>query len=699
MSLITSPEFFINVKDVPDKASKEYKPFFANEMKKVKQGVTINGVRIPGWLYWHVNHWIIDVDVNIKGEHMDYIERRKQRPYLRDNEWLIAEHIERAEKEKKGLLILGSRQLGKSEFGASYAGRRSIAFENSQNVVAGLSGSDLILLLGKIDRGFMNVDPYFRPLKIKDQWKEQVILGYKNRQGERVQWSEILIRNLDGGKNTENLAGPTTSSLLVDEIGKGDFLEAFTAARPAMETPFGWRGTPIFVGTSGSFDKSEDLQRFRANIDSFNFIEIEMKDEKEQDIYFIPGWRSSKAKRTKLRLSNYLKLPKGSELDSIPIHVVTDPVKEIQSILDYREELRLAGEMVLLKKETMYFPLNEEELFLVDDGDNIFSDIRDLCREHLAYLEATEPEEEYGFMTRDSETGKPKFIKAAKDEGPIKEFPAGEHEDKDAPIIIWAHPIPGEEFGILHVSGSDPYNQDESHYSPSLGTLYIYRRTYDPLKGFMQESFVASYSARPKTIAKWRDQVRLLLEYYDCTCLPENEEPGFIRWFDERSIGHFLEDGLDLAKEINPNTTTKRNKGLGASPANIRYGNGLLKSYIDEDLVMGQDPSTGENIIKKGVIRIKDKALLKEIIAYRPAMGARKKTETTNGRTAKKAVNVDRIVGARHALILAKLKDKYFPIANIKNMTPNPKPMKKVVKSPFNMMTSNPFGGRKRGPF
>lgn len=685
MSVLTSPELFINIKKIPDITSKEYKPFFKEEKRKIKQGVTINGVRIPGWLYWHINHWVINIDFPpdpVTG----YVERIQSKPYLRDNEWIISEHIDRAERDRKGLLILGSRQLGKSEFGASYMGRRCISFKNSQNVVAGLSDSDLKLLLGKIDKGFTTIHPYFRPLKIRDNWDKHVVLGYKTPQGDRNQFSELLIRNLDGGKNTENLAGPTTSSLLLDECGKGDFLESWVAAKPALLTPYGFRGSPIFVGTSGSFDKSQDLQEFRDSLDTHNFLQIELKDADNKKIYFIPGYQASMVKRKKVRFSTFLKVKRGSELDDMPIHIVTDKNEAIREIKAQRKNYEDKLQFDLLKKETMYYPLNEEELFLVDDSDNIFADIRELAREHLTYLESIENSEQWGWLTRGGD-GKPKWIPAKPGEFPIQEFPTGEKEDKDAPIIIWDMPMIGQEFGVLHVAGSDPYNQDESHYSPSLGTVYIYRRTYDPLKGTMQNTFVACYAARPKNISKWREQVRLLLEFYGATCLPENEEPGFIRWFDEKNIAHYLEDGLDLAKEINPNTKVKRNKGLSASTANIRYGNALLKTYCDEDLIMGQDPTTGDNIVKKGIIRIPDKVLLREIIAYKPAIKG------------KKGVNVDRIVGARHALILAAMKDKYFPIARLKVQLAEKKKEPTPPRGPFNLSSKGAFGRKKAGPF
>ena len=677
MSILSSPEMFINIKRVPDPSSREYRAFFREEMRKIQEGITINGVKIGGWLYWHINQWMINVD--IKNPVTNYIERKLQHPDLRDNDWIISEALEDAEKRRWGLLLLGTRQYGKSEVGASYTGRKCIAFQNSQNIIASLSKPDLSLLTTKIDRGFMNVHPYFRPLKIKDDWKEQITLGYKDPQGRRTPYSELLIRNLDGGKNTENLAGPTTSSLLIEEVGKGSWLEAFIAAQPALETPFGWRCSPLLLGTSGSFEKSEDLQKFREKLDTYKFKEVSIPDIDGKIIHFIPGYYSTKAKRKKIRLSTFLGVEKGSELDRIPIHIVRDKEETAREIRAEIKDFEDSGEFKMAKKKKMYHPLTEEDLFLTDDTDDFYSDVKPYAKEQLDYLESIDCQEEYVWMIRDSVTGKPKTIAAGPNEKPIQEFPTGAGENKDAPIIIWDHPIPGQEFGILHVAGSDPYNQDESITSTSIGTLYVYRRVYDPLKGKFQNSFVACYAARPEKINKWREQVRLLIEYYGATLLPENEEAGFIRWFDEKNIIHYLEDGIDLAKEINPFTQVKRNKGLSASTANIKYGNGIFKNYLMEDIVMGQDPS-GDNIIKKGVIRIKHKRLLREIIAH------------------KKGANVDCIVGARHALILASVKDKYFPVAKIKSQQSEEEHHKQIKRSPFTFSKRNPFGSKRR-PF
>ncbi len=679
MSIITTPEFFINMKRVPDKSSKDYLAFFAEEQRKIKEGLTINGVRIPGWLYWHINHWKIEIDLP-PDPITKYIPREIMRPHLRDNEWMIAEAMDRAEKEHKGLLILGSRQLGKSEFGASYMGRRAVGFQNTQNIVAGLSEPDLNLLTSKIGRGFLKLHPFFRPTTPLKDWKKRVVIGYKEQSsGDLYQFSEILIRNLDGGDNTENLAGPTTSALLLDEIGKNDFLEAFIAAKPALETPYGWRCSPIFTGTSGSFEKSADLEKFYSKLATHNFLCVEMKDQNNQQIRFIPGFQASRVNRKKIRLSEFMGKAPGSELDKIAIRVVADKEVAVNGIMKERKDLEDAGEFVLAKKETMYYPLTEEELFLVDDKDNPFADIKEDAKAHLAYLETIDNHEKYVFMTRNSATGKVEATPTNKT--PIQEFPTGDKEDKDAPIIIYDDPLPGSDLGILHTSGADPYNQDESYYSPSLGTLFIFRRTYDPINGRFQNRIVASYSARPKSIGRWQEQCRLLMEYYNATCLPENEEASFIRYFDEKNIGHYLEDGLDLAKEINPKTKTTRNKGLSGAAPNQRYGNGLIKNYCAEDIITGQTVD-GQNIIKKGVVRIPDKLLLKEIIAYKPGL------------------NVDRIVAFRHALIIAFSKDKYYPIAKVRLEAPQEeKPKPPVLKSPFSTRKTQGAFNRGRNPF
>lgn len=84
----------------------DVKQFWENEAIKLLNGVTINGVFIHPWLYWHINFWKMMIDV---GD--DRIPGNSQ---LRDNEWMFAEFLKQAEEENKGIFMFGCRRFGKA---------------------------------------------------------------------------------------------------------------------------------------------------------------------------------------------------------------------------------------------------------------------------------------------------------------------------------------------------------------------------------------------------------------------------------------------------------------------------------------------------------------------------------------------------------------------------------------------------------
>lgn len=112
---INSKELYINMgNDIPlwndlysyEEQDDDVKQFWENEAMKLLNGVTINGVFIHPWLYWHINFWKMMIDV---GE--DRIPGNSQ---LRDNEWMFAEFLKQAEEENKGIFMFGCRRFGKS---------------------------------------------------------------------------------------------------------------------------------------------------------------------------------------------------------------------------------------------------------------------------------------------------------------------------------------------------------------------------------------------------------------------------------------------------------------------------------------------------------------------------------------------------------------------------------------------------------
>src|SRR6185437_3348410 len=137
-------KLFINMSEesIPwSKNDPRYSDFWNEEKRKVKEGVIIDGFQFSGWLYWHINHWPIKVDEDtpdaINAEIMEV------KPTLRDNELVINSSLLEAERDRKGLTIMGLRQFGKTSFEASYSGRAGILFKGSQNLIMGTSVDDL----------------------------------------------------------------------------------------------------------------------------------------------------------------------------------------------------------------------------------------------------------------------------------------------------------------------------------------------------------------------------------------------------------------------------------------------------------------------------------------------------------------------------------------------------------------------------
>lgn len=112
---INSKELYINMgNDIPlwndlysyEEQDDDVKQFWENEAMKLLNGVTINGVFIHPWLYWHINFWKMMIDV---GD-----DRIPGNSRLRDNEWMFAEFLKQAEEENKGIFMFGCRRFGKA---------------------------------------------------------------------------------------------------------------------------------------------------------------------------------------------------------------------------------------------------------------------------------------------------------------------------------------------------------------------------------------------------------------------------------------------------------------------------------------------------------------------------------------------------------------------------------------------------------
>ena len=617
-------EWFINQKRIPDRDSEEHKEFFDFHKEVCMNGCTLDGVYINPFLYWHLNFWHTEVDVI---DEYGRINQKYANPLLRDNEWLVTNEIDRAHKEKKGLVILGIRRFAKSVIEASYIGHGATFDENSQNIIAGLNAPDIKLITDKIDKGLNFLPQEWRWQRVEDNWKNQVTLGIKTKSGTRIPFSQILIRNLDGGNNEEAIAGTKPRRLIIDEIGKGNFLRGLQAAIPGFTTPFGWGCSPILTGTGGDMKMFMDAKSLMIDVDNFNFLTYNnAKDEKRIHGLFISHKYRMEAKEEST-LGSFLHKEKTSSLHKIPM-LVSNEEKATEITNDILERLKKAGDRVAYLKEKMYYPQDVDDIFLNEDT-NIF-DIEAAKRQKHRLSEHDKTGTPV-ILYDDGEGVKHDFT----DKLPITNFPLKQTDLKDAPVVIYEFPVENPPYG-LYVAGIDPYRQGKSAYSSSLGSVYIYKRMHAISGEKYQDMFVASYCARPDKKETWEEQARYLIKYYNARALCENDEISFIDHMINKGDAHYLERQPQWLKEIVPNTTVRRDYGIHRSSEKIRdFLHSCLKKYT-EDVVHSETNDEGEVVSEvKGMSKILDPVLLEEMIQYN------------------ESGNFDRIIAAELAIALA----------------------------------------------
>lgn len=621
---ITSKDWYLNTLIEPDELSKEYDDFWLYHKNLCLNGCNIDGVYIPGTLYWHLNFWHTSISYR---DERGKSKEKYANPLLRDNEFLIFSSIEEAERQQKGLCLFGARRLSKTTTIASYMAYGATFDENSQNVVSGLNSKDIKLITDPIDKGLNKLPKAFRWQRLESDWKQQVTLGIQEKNGTKIPFSQILIRNLDDGNNEEAIAGTKPKRLVIDEGGKNNFGKCLQAAIPGFTTPDGWGCSPIITGTGGDFTAFQDAKELFFSPDSFNFLSFQDEDNPTRKHGLFLGAKYRQEGKDDSTLGAYLNAKEGSPLFDIPMKVSNE--EKAFEITDRDIEIRrTSGDKGAFLKERMYFPKKVDDIFL-NLGSNIFNT--------TAIKNQMENIRQFGTkafefdMVHDG--NKIKAVPSKKQY--ITEFPV-KSQNKDAPVMIWEHPVENAP-AFLYTGGSDPVRHGKSAYSDSLGSLYIFKRVHNIMNDSYQNMIVASYVARTDNIEDWQEQARLLIKYYNAFTLVENDELSFINYMKYKGDAMaYLAPQPKWLRTVLPYTTLDREFGLSRSSEKVRdHLNNLVKKYLDEVIYTEKDENG--SIIKEhlGVSRIFDMTLLEELKQY---------TED---------LNVDRLVGFQCCLAQA----------------------------------------------
>jgi len=178
-------------------------------------------------------------------------------------------------------------------------------------------------------------------------------------------------------------------------------------------------------------------------------------------------------------------------------------------------------------------------------------------------------------------------------------------ENKTGGIQIWEYPSQTKYFG-KYVGGLDPYLENSSDNSASLGSLFIFKRYSVGDENY--DCLVAEYTARPSTLDHYYSQCCMLLEYYNASCLYESNVNNFKVYCTTHHKLHLLSHTPAVLKSAHKQNDN--NYGLKIVGNQFSSVKGEVITYLNQFL----RATTEEGV--SNVYKIKSIGLLQELIRY-----------------------------------------------------------------------------------
>lgn len=608
--------------------------YYVDEIKKIEDGVDIDGVYFDGWIYYHINHFRAQYPIK---KTINGIEESKDVvtvPPLRDNEWMISEYFVKTKREQGYAMIAATRRAAKTTLNSSRVERAKL-LGRRQILVAGGSSTDLGQIIDNCKINMDNCEPAFslHPLGVDEKGGEE--FGIRTKDNRRKRHTTLYVKNLDGGTNkkkVESLAGFTPDEFILDEAFKFPFATQLSGLEPALFGVGIMRAIPIITGTGGDDDLAVDGIKMLNDPEGNKVITMDWEDlnrgvpeslrtwTKRPFGLFLPAQMSIRyGDKVITNMAQYLGLDSNSHPTLSKIKIgVTDWEKSLELIKEDRDKIITDKKKYV--KLLAYHPIDPSEIFL-SGKENPFPVAE--AKAHRKYLWDSGLWDRRRQLYRTPE---------GKIEVEISTKPVAEYPYKgiiDAPFMIFENPPTTKVPYGTYTAGFDDYKQEDSD-TDSVATFYVWKN--EILGDKFSRKIVASLSTRPDKHKKVWEKWLLLMEAYqlDRTCFGENEDFKIKDFLDTKQLTEkYLAQSLDFTASFNLSNNLKRT--FGWTPrASKRFLFDLFVDYCNEeyDMTVIGDDGKEKIITVKGVQMIDDIYLLDEIISYQ------------------ENANVDRIIGA-----------------------------------------------------
>jgi hypothetical protein len=593
--------------------------YYWKELKKIKNGIIVDGYYISGWMYYHMNFFMTPIPTTVVNKYSGIEESTDviMNPPLRDSEIILFENYENAKKDKKMFMfVAASRRIAKTTLESSKIGH-AVLVGKREILCAGGSTRDLNQITKNFKIDIQNKTDAFVVFNVANDWKDKIEIGLKTKANKTILLSTVHVVNTDSGNNVEVLAGYTIDEFLYDEALKSKFINVLQGLKPALKGKDGAiRTVGLLTGTGGDEALSADGNTVLSDPEgndvlSMNWELLErgvapehitwQEDKLRPFGTFIPGQMCVDMPKIESNLADYVGI-KSEKLSCVKLRV-TDWGKALERISNNRKKVE--SNKIAHMKEIVYIPIKPSEIFMSGKQNRFPVEEAKLHKEYLLETGLWDRRFE---LVRDSE-GKIVQIPSRKQ---LAVFP---HKGGtiDAPFLI-LEDLPKEKpkFG-MYTGGFDDYASDDSD-TASLATFYVRKNEIvgDPFSN----KIVASLSFRPERHTEVWEKWLLLMEAYNLTqtSFGENFNYEIKTFLDKRQLSEkYLAPGLDFTASFNIPNNGKRKTGWNPQTSK-KF---LFDLFVEEcNQVFEIEQEDGSIRYLKGVQLIDDIGLLDEIIMW-----------------------------------------------------------------------------------
>ncbi len=596
----------------------EFDRFWDQEFTRCMEGYEVSGAKITGKHYFYLNYCLIN-KVNLTDDNRG--KRKVSKGFLLPDFWdgdyeyfwflEIAENgidpllLPKLHLNNKVLWTEGGKSMivGKARRrGFSYKNAATIAWEytfikKSLTLVAAYDKKYLFSEIGIFTKvmdmlNHLNTNcPAFKRSrlvnKIADGRIKSGYIEYTDDGTELSKGHQSSITCVSFMNNPDAARGADASKIIVEEAGTFvNWNESYYAMEPSIKAGDYYTGMMIIFGTGGDMEAGTiDFAEMYYNPDNYNMMPFE-------NVWDEEGLRDKSAGFFFPMYQNYEGAYDKSGNSDIP------KAKELLSKLRENKKAKAKSPDEYLRHTTEYAWSPSEAFQIISN--NVFP-TEDLRRQLGLCMTKDEYKGICGKMAYDS-NGNPEFV-------PDLSLRPLEYRDKTLDksgcIQIWEKPTPGISYN-LYTGGLDPYATDEANYSDSLGSLFIFKRY--AIGEETHDLPVAEYTGRPQNFKEFYDQCILLIEYYNASCLYENNINNFKTHCENKHKLHLLSRTPSIVKAAsNQHTNTYGIRVVGNSYSSVKnelftYVNNWLREEYEDG--------------KSNVYKIKSIGLLQELITY-----------------------------------------------------------------------------------